>query len=159
MISKVRGSFGNVAAEFEFDENTNLPTAISAEIDAASVDTKVADRDAHLRSADFFDVEHFPKITFRSTSVSDENGKLVVHGDLTLRGVTKPVALNLEFDGRGTDHIGNEKVAYSATTKISRKEFGMTFNMALEAGGVAIGDEIDITILVEAAKAKVAVPA
>lgn len=159
MISKVRGSFGRVAAQLEVDEATGLPTAVSAQIDVASIDTKVADRDAHLRSADFFDAEAFPTITFRSNAVKSVSGNLAIDGDLTIHGVTRPVTLETEFDGRATDPWGNDRVAYSAKAKISRKDFGMTWNQALEAGGIAVGDEIDITLTIQAVKAKIAVPA
>ncbi len=159
MISKVRGSFGSVAAELEIDEATSLPTSVSAEIDVASVDTKVADRDAHLRSADFFDAENFPKLTFRSTSVSGSPEGFEIHGNLTIHGVTKPVTLAAEYDGRTTDPWGNDRIAYSAKTKIGRKEFGMTWNQALEAGGIMVGDDVEIALSIQAVKAKVAVPA
>ena len=159
MISKVRGSFNAFSADLELDDVTGLPTAVSAEVDIASVDTKVADRDAHLRSADFFDAEKFPKITFRSTSIAGDAGNLAIQGDLTIHGVTKSVTLATEFDGRATDPWGNDRVAFSAKAKISRKDFGMTWNQALEAGGIAVGDDVDITLTIQAVKAKVAVPA
>ena len=152
MISKVRGSFTSFRVDLDVDETTNLPTSVKAEIDANSIDTKVADRDNHLRSADFFDVEKFPTLSFTSTKISGAGDEFTIHGDLTIHGVTKPVTLKATFEGRGKDPWGGERVGYSAETKISRKEFGMTWNQALETGGIAVGDEITISIAIEAVK-------
>jgi polyisoprenoid-binding protein YceI len=154
MISKVRGAFESFSAQVELPEGSKLPSSIGAEIDATSVDTRNADRDNHLRSADFFDAATFPKLTFVSTKISGSDTNFTVEGDLTIRGTTRPVSLQAQFEGSGKDPWGNERVAYAATTKISRKEFGLTWNQALETGGVALGDEIEISLQIEAVKAQ-----
>jgi len=151
MISKVRGTLRVTSGEIVTPAGRHIPTSIKATIDAASVNTREPDRDNHLRSADFLDVERFPTIEFRSTSITPKNDRqFVVFGDLTLHGVTKPVTLEAEFEGQGTDPWGKSRVAYSATTKINRKDFGLTWNQALETGGVLVGEEIEITLAVEA---------
>jgi polyisoprenoid-binding protein YceI len=156
MISKVRGAFESFTARIEVPEGSKLPTAVTVEIDANSIDTRVADRDNHLRSADFLDVANHPKLTFTGTKISGNESAFTIEGDLTIRGTTRPVTLKAEFEGGGKDPWGNERIAYSASTKISRKEFGLTWNQALEAGGVAVGDEVDISVQVEAVKAQAA---
>ena len=148
MISTVRGRFAEVAGTLSGDDSDPEHASIELAIAAASIDTHEPQRDGHLRSADFFEVETYPEIRFRSTRVATHgDGTLVVHGDLTIRGVTKPVAVAVLPGGRGRDTQGAERVGYSATTRISRKEFGLTWNQLLETGGVAVGDEV--TILVE----------
>jgi polyisoprenoid-binding protein YceI len=154
MISKVRGAFESFTATLEVPDGTNLPSAVSAEIDAASIDTRVADRDSHLRSADFLDAATYPKLTFQSRSISGDASGFTIEGDLTIHGVTKPVTFDAEFEGSGKDPWGNDRAAYSASAKINRKEFGLTWNQALETGGVAVGEEITISIQLEAVKAK-----
>ena len=154
MISKVRGSFGSFRVNLEVDDATNLPTSVSAEIDANSIDTKVADRDAHLRSADFFDVEKYALLEFKSTTIAGTPEEFTINGDLTIHGVTKPVTLAASFEGRGNDPWGNERAAFSAKTKINRKDFGLNWNQALEAGGVMVSDTVDIELTIEAVKAK-----
>ena len=154
MISKVRGSFGSFRVTLEVDDATNLPTSASAEIDANSIDTKVADRDAHLRSGDFFDVEKYALLEFKSTTIAGTPEEFTINGDLTIHGVTKPVALAASFEGRGNDPWGNERAAFSAKTKINRKDFGLNWNQALEAGGVMVSDNVDIELTIEADKAK-----
>ena len=153
MFSKVRGIFGAFTLELQVDDATSLPTTVSAEIDAASIDTKVADRDAHLRSADFLDVEKFPKITFASRSISGKPNGFTIAGDLTIHGVTKPVVLDAELDGRAKDPWGNDRIAFEGKTKINRKDFGLTWNQALEAGGVLVGEEIEIGLTIQAVNA------
>jgi polyisoprenoid-binding protein YceI len=155
MISKVRGAFETFTAQLEVPEGAKLPTSVRAEIDTASVATRVADRDNHLRSADFFDAESHPKLTFVSTNISGTEAGFTIDGNLTVRGTTLPVTLEAEFEGGGKDPWGNERLAYSAHTKISRKNFGLTWNQALETGGVAVGDDIEILIQIEAVKAPV----
>jgi len=154
MISKVRGAFESFSAQIDVPEGSKLPAAVKVEIDANSIDTRVADRDNHLRSADFFDVANYPKLTFVSTKISGSESGFTIDGDLTIHGTTRPATLKAEFEGGGKDPWGNERLAYSATTKISRKEFGLVWNQALETGGVAVGDEIDISVQVEAVKAQ-----
>jgi polyisoprenoid-binding protein YceI len=154
VFSKVRGNFGSFQVNLEVDESTHLPTSITAEIDASSIDTRVADRDAHLRSADFLHAEEHSTITFRSARISGTAEKFKVEGDLTIRGVTKPVTLDATYDGGGKDPWGNERVGYSATTSVNRKDFGLTWNQALETGGVLVGENIEIILTIEAVKAQ-----
>jgi polyisoprenoid-binding protein YceI len=152
VFSKVRGSFGSYSVDLDVDETTNLPTSVNAEIDVASIDTKVADRDAHLRSADFFDAENFEKLTFRSTRISGAAPDFTIDGDLTIHGVTKPVTLKATFDGRAKDPWGNDRIGYSATVTINRKDFGLNWNQALETGGVLVGENVEIHLTLEAVK-------
>lgn len=146
MITKVRGSFN----EFEGTATTgpNLEGAsVRIEIKSASVDTRQADRDGHLRSGDFFDAETYPAITFVSTQVEAvDSDTLRVTGDLTVKDVTKPVTIDFEFGGGATDPFGNERVGFEGRTSLSRKEFGLTWNAALEAGGVLVSDKIDLEL-------------
>lgn len=152
VFSKVRGAFGKFSLTLDVDDATNLPTSVSAEIDATSIDTKVADRDAHLRSADFLDAEKFPTITFRSTRISGDAKHVAIDGELTIHGTTRPVTLNAVFDGRAKDPWGNDRIAYSADTKINRKDFGLTWNQALETGGLLVGEELEIVLSIQAVK-------
>ena len=154
MISKVRGGFGDFDATVIVDDATNLPTELDATIDVASIDTKTADRDTHLKSADFFDATTYPTITFKSTSITGTPDAFNVAGDLTIHGVTKPVTLRGTFEGRGKDPWGGERVAYEAKGRINREDFGLTWNAALETGGVLVGKEIDIDLAIEAVVAK-----
>lgn len=154
MFSKVRGSFGSFTLALDVDDATNLPTSVSAEIEAASINTNVADRDAHLRSADFFDVEKFPKLTFRSTKIGGDASAFTIEGDLTIHGTTRPVTLNASFDGRAKDPWGNDRIGYTANAKINRKEFGLGWNQALETGGVLVGEDIEIVLTIQAVNAK-----
>ena len=123
------------------------------EISVASIDTREAQRDAHLRSADFFDAEHFPTITFKSRRIENVKGdSFTLAGDLAIRGVTRPVVLDVTSEGRGKDPWGGERAGFSATTKIKRSDFGLTWNQLLETGGVAVGDDVKISIDVELVK-------
>lgn len=154
VISKVRGKFAKYRGELSLDDDDLTKSSIDIAIDAASLDTGVEDRDAHLRSADFFDVEKYPELRYRSTridKVDDENFR--VTGDLTIRDETREVVLDVEFGGRGKDPWGNERAGFSAKGRIDRKDFGLKWNQALEAGGVLVGDRVDIDIEVEAVKA------
>lgn len=155
MISKVRGTFSTVAGTIVLPPVGFVPTAVSAEIDAASVTTHEEQRDTHLKSADFFDVETFPKMTFTSTEIaaSGENA-FTIDGTLEMHGVSRPVTLTAELAGHGKDPWGNDRIAYEATTKLNRKDHGMTFNQTLEAGGVLVGEEVEIIINLEAVAAK-----
>ena len=151
MISTVKGNFRSVSGTIVLDEANPGASTVEAEIDASSIDTRQEQRDTHLRSADFFDVEAYPSITFRSTKVEPKGeGEFRVLGDLTIRGVTKPVVLEVEETGRGKDPWGGERVGYVATTKFDRTEFGLTWNQALEAGGIMVGNEIKVTLDVQA---------
>lgn len=154
MISKVRGRFAAVTGSVEVPAGSDLPVSVNVDIDAASIDTREAQRDAHLRSADFFDVENYPQIAFRSTAVEGTPASFRVHGELTLHGVTRPITLEATFEGRGRDPWGNDRVAYSAHAALNRKDFGLTYNQALETGGVMVGEEVRIELNVEAVKAQ-----
>jgi polyisoprenoid-binding protein YceI len=148
MISNVKGNFSKLSGTLTLDEVDLTKSQIEASIDAASLETRDAQRDGHLKSADFFDVEKFPTISFKSTSirVAGED-ELAVSGDLTIRDVTRTVVFSVEGPTPATkDPWGNLRVAVSATTKISRKEFGLTWNAALEGGGILVGDEVTITL-------------
>lgn len=150
-ISKVRGHFQTFVGTVEIAEQIEDSTA-SATIDVASINTNQAQRDEHLRTSDLFNVEEFPEMTFKSTGVAVDGGDLTINGDLTLRGVTKPVTLEAEFGGATVDGYGNTKVGFEATTKINRQDFGVTWNAATEAGGLTLGDVITITIDAQLAK-------
>ncbi|MFC7790238.1 YceI family protein [Microbacterium sp. MAHUQ-60] len=143
MISKVRGTFGMKEATLVAPENP-LEAQVEAKVDVTSIDTQDENRDAHLRSADFFDAETFPTMEFASTGARIENGDFFVDGDLTIRGITKPVSFEFEFGGFGKDPYGNYKAGASAKTVINREDFGLTWNAALETGGVLVGKEITI---------------
>lgn len=142
MVTKVHGRFAKATASFDDVANT-----ARAEIEVASIDTREEKRDAHLRSADFFDVERFPTLTFESAGLSGAKGDaFTLHGRLTIHGVTQDVSLDVERIGAAKDPWGNEKVSYEAKTHISRKDFGMTWNAGLEAGGVLVSDRVDISL-------------
>jgi polyisoprenoid-binding protein YceI len=153
MISTVKGRFGGVRGTIRTDEADPARGQVEVEIDADSIDTKEAQRDAHLKSADFFDVEKFPKITFKSTQITDVDGdSFRLTGDLTIHGVTRPVTLDVTSEGRGKDPWGGERAGFSATGKIKRSEFGLTWNQVLETGGFVVGDDIKISLDVELVK-------
>lgn len=153
MFATVRGSFSRVEGTIVADYDDPAKSSVEVTIDASSIATGDEKRDAHLRSADFFDVETYPTITFRSTSVeARSDDEFSIEGDLTIRGVTRPVRIQAEFTGTGTNPWGAEVAGFSGKTKIDRKEFGLTWNAALEKGGVLVGDEIKIELEVEATK-------
>ncbi len=153
MISNVKGQFQKTTGTITANGNDAASAKIDVSIDASSVDTRVERRDAHLKSPDFLDVAKYPTITFKSTKVEAEGpNKWKVTGDLTLHGVTKQVALEVEGSGAPVQVMGNTRVGASATTKIKRGDFGLTWNKALEAGGVLVGEEVAISIDVEAVK-------
>lgn len=145
MISKVRGTFGMKSATLVAPENP-LDAQVTASVDVASVDTNDEGRDGHLRSADFFDAETFPTMEFVSTSARVESGDFFIDGDLTIRGITKPVSFEFDFGGFGQDPYGNYKAGASATTTINREDFGLSWNAALETGGVLVGKDITINL-------------
>jgi polyisoprenoid-binding protein YceI len=155
MITNVKGHFTGVTGVLTLDEQDITKSRVEASIDAASINTREADRDTHLKSADFLDVEKFPKLTFTSTRVmSTGDGELQVEGDLTIHGVTRKVVFTVEGPTPpGKDPWGNTRIGFTATTKINRKDFGLTWNTALETGGILVGDEVTITFDVEAVKA------
>lgn len=152
MVAKVRGTFTEYSGSFTIDGDNLAGSSAELTIQAASIDTKSPDRDAHLTSADFLDAENFPTLTFVSTSVKSAGATITVTGDLTIHGVTKSVDVTYEFVGISQDPWGNTKIGFEGSTKISRKEFGLTWNAALETGGVLVGDEIKISLDVEANK-------
>ncbi|THF82644.1 YceI family protein [Cohnella fermenti] len=154
MIAKVKGSFHSFEAQIEADPSDLTTASIEVQIDLASVDTRNQDRDNHLRSADFFNVESHPKLVFKATNiVSHGEGEYVVTGDVTLHGVTRSETFNVSYEGSGKDPWGNQKVGFSATGSLKRSDYGLTYNAALETGGVLIGDEVKISIELEAATA------
>lgn len=152
MVSKVRGRFADFAGTIHVAEAPEQ-SSVEVTIQAASIDTREPDRDAHLRSPDFFDAERFPVLTFRSTSLEPAGGeRFRLHGDLTIRDVTRPVVLDAEFEGVGADPWGGVRAGFSATTEIDREDYGLTWNAALETGGVVVGKKVRIEIEVEAVR-------
>ena len=153
MISTVKGRFGDVQGTVTADDTTFRDAVVDIRIGVASIDTRQADRDTHLRSADFFEADKFPTMTFKSTRVEPQkDDTLRVVGQLTIRGVSKEVVLTVTPEGLGRDPWGGERAGFSATAKINRRDFGLTWNQALEAGGFVVGDEIKIAIDAELVK-------
>jgi polyisoprenoid-binding protein YceI len=151
VFAKVRGHFTKWTAEIAFDAADPSKSSLKVDIDVASIDTREPQRDGHLKSADFFDVEKFPKITYTSTKVEKAgNKKYAVTGDLTIHGVTKSVKLDVEELGGGKDPWGNQRIAFAGKSQIDRGDFGLKYNQVLETGGVLVGEHIDIEIDVEA---------
>jgi polyisoprenoid-binding protein YceI len=154
VISKVHGSFNKFSGTIVLDEQNPSASKVTAQIEATSIDTKDDKRDGHLRSADFFDVEKFPTLTFESTRVEKADGNAYrVTGDLTLHGVKKAITLEAELLGTGKDPWGNQRAGFSAQVSLQRKDFGLNWNQALEAGGVLVGEKVDIHLDIEAVKA------
>lgn len=149
MITKVRGRFAKLSGSIELEAGSDVPVAVQATLDAASIDTNEPQRDAHLKSADFFEVEKYPTLEFRSTRIDGTPDAFTIHGDLTIHGVTREVALKAEFEGKGPDPWGGQRAGYSASTTINRKDFGLTWNAAIETGGVVVGDEVRIELNVQ----------
>ncbi|MBJ6752424.1 YceI family protein [Geomonas anaerohicana] len=156
MVSNVKGNFEKHKGTVEINDKDITKSKVFVTIDTASVNTNVAKRDEHLRSADFFDVAKYPTMTFNSKKVAKAGkGKLKVTGDLTLHGVTKEVVLNVEGPAKESkDPWGNFRSGVTASTKINRKDFGLVYNAALETGGVAVGEDVDINLEIEMIKAK-----
>lgn len=156
MISKAKGTFDKFDAVVEADVEDLTSATIEVTIDATSINTRNEDRDNHLRSGDFFDAENHPTITFVATDIKSKGGnEYDVTGDLTIRGTTKPVTLDVTFEGQSKDPMGGSTVAgFSGATKISREEFGLTWNAALETGGVLVSDEVKINFELELQKAE-----
>lgn len=151
MLTKVRGHFGKLGGSLVLEGDSVVPISIEAEIDVTTIDTREPDRDTHLRSPDFFDAEAHPKMTFRSTQIAKKGDtEFAVTGDLTIRGTTKPVTLNVEADGRITDPYGKDRVAYTGKGKINRKEYGLAWHQVLETGGMIVGDDVEIELEIEA---------
>ncbi|MEV4753918.1 YceI family protein [Micromonospora sp. NPDC049559] len=152
MVSKVRGEFAEATATITVGEDP-LQSSVTATIQAASINTGQADRDNHLRSGDFLDAEKFPTLEFRSTGVKSHSGnEFVLVGELTIRDVTRPVELEVEFEGVGRSPYGQDIFGFSASTEIEREEFGLTWNVALESGGVLVGKKVKIEIEGEAVR-------
>lgn len=152
MISTVKGAFQTVEGTVNWDGQNFETASVEARIDSSSITTFNEMRDGHLRTNDFFNAEQWPDMTFKSTRVEpDGDGEFKVHGDLTIRDVTKPVVLDTEFDGlMEKDAYGKRRAAFSATTNINRKEYGVSYNQVLEAGGVGISDKVKITLHIAA---------
>lgn len=150
VFATAKGRFSEFSGAINLDSDNVANSSATVEIVAASVDTRDAKRDEHLKSADFFDVENFPTLTFTSTRVEPKGDDLRIEGDLTIHGVTKPVVLEAEFNGQGANPWGQQVISYSASTKINRKDFGLNWNAALESGGVLVSDEVKISIEIEA---------
>lgn len=155
MITNVKGQFTGINGEITLDHNDLTKSHVDASIEAASINTREPDRDTHLRSADFLDVENFPTLSFVSTGISRTGvGELEVEGDLTIHGVTKRVAFSVEGPTQAEkDPWGNVRIGLSAQTKINRKDFGLTWNSTLETGGILVGEDVTITLEVQAVKA------
>ena len=144
MVATVRGQFPDFSGEAHVDTANPADSKVSVTIKAAGIDTGVADRDAHLQSADFFDVETYPEITFVSTAVSNDGDVWQITGDLTIKDVTKPVTIPFELQGSARDPFGNVRVGFEGQTTISRKDWGLTWNAALETGGFLVSDKIKL---------------
>lgn len=153
VIAKVRGQFARWTGTVQVPDGEFDKASVEVVIDATSIDTGVADRDAHLKSGDFFDVEKYPELTFKSTKVEAQpEDRLKVLGKLTIKDVTREVALDVEQLGLVKDPWGNERAAFSGKTSVNRGDFGLTWNQALETGGVMVGDKIEIEIEIEAVR-------
>ncbi|MFI9027131.1 YceI family protein [Streptomyces sp. NPDC053560] len=154
MVTNVRGSFGEHEGTLRLDGANPAASTANIDVKIDSIDTGIADRDAHLKSADFFDAEKFPLMTFRSTAVEQTGSETYrVTGDLTIKDVTKPLSIDLEFNGSATDVYGAERVGFEGTADILRSEWGLTWNAALETGGVMVSDKVKLTFDISAVKA------
>jgi polyisoprenoid-binding protein YceI len=155
MISTVKGRFGDVKGTVLYNESDPKQSRVDIEIGTHSIDTRAEQRDAHLRSPDFFDVEQFPTMKFTSKRIEgDPNGEFKLIGDLTVRDHTREITLDSEFQGRNRDPWGGERMGFEAKGKINRKDFGLNWNQALEAGGWLVGEDLKLTIEVELVKNK-----
>jgi len=154
MFAKVRGRFGAFRGTIALDPEKLDRSSVEVEIDAASIDTGTPDRDNHLRSADFFDAEQFPKLTFKSTRIEHQGGdRYAVHGTLAIRGVERDITLDAEYGGLAKDPWGNERALFTATGSLDRREYGLKWNQALEAGGVLVGERVELELEVQAVNA------
>jgi polyisoprenoid-binding protein YceI len=150
MLATVKGRFAGVAGTVEFDGEELASARVEVAIEVASIDTRAEQRDAHLRSPDFFDAEAYPQMTFRSRGMEAAGAdRYLVTGDLEIRGVSREIALTASFEGHGQDPWGGTRMAFHATGKLDRREYGLTWNQALEAGGILVGDEVKLSIDVE----------
>lgn len=153
MITNVRGRFTAFDGRIELDSESDLPSAVTATIDASSIDTREPKRDDHLRSADFFEVAKYPQLSFESERIEGTPERFTIDGRLTIHGVTRPVTLAGAFEGRVTDPWGGVRVGYSARGNINRKDFGLAWNAALETGGVVVGDDVRIELNIQGVRA------
>ncbi len=159
MVAKVRGSFNDFEGSGYFDAEDPTKSHLELTIKAASIDTRNAERDAHLRSNDFFSMDEYPEIKFVSTKVEPAGGQTYrVTGDLTIKGVTKPVTIDLEYTGEATDPYGNERIGFEGSTTINRKDWGVAWNVALEAGGMLVSENVTIEVEVSAIRTAGAEP-
>jgi polyisoprenoid-binding protein YceI len=152
MVTKVRGSFNEWEGTAQLDFTDPASSSANVTIQVASIDTRQAQRDEHLRTNDFFDAPTHPTITFASTSAEQDGDDFVLHGDLTIKGVTKPVSIAFEFTGASQDPFGNQRVGFEGTTIINRSDFGVSFNAALETGGVLVSEKITLELEISAIK-------
>ena len=160
VVSKTRGRFTRWSGQIRFDPQDPSASSVEVNIDPASIDTADAQRDEHLRSADFFDVARYPTASFRSTLVEGlGGGRYRITGDLTVHGVTRPVALDTFFEGSGKDPWGGERAGFNASVTIDRKDFGLEWNKALETGGLLVGEKVELSLEIEAVKAAAKVAA
>lgn len=152
MISTVKGRIAGVDGVITIDQNDVANSSVEVTLDAKTLDTRIEPRDQHLRSADFLDVEKFPVITFRSTDITGDEHNFKLTGDLTIRDITRPITLEVTFEGQTKDPWGGERVGFSATGKFDRRDYGLTWNVLLESGGLTVGNDIKISLEVEAIK-------
>ncbi|GAA3744908.1 YceI family protein [Streptomyces tremellae] len=151
MVTNVRGHFGEHEGTLVIDGADPANSTALIEVSMASVDTGAPDRDGHLRTGDFFDVENFPTMTFRSTHAEERGGDAYrVVGDLTIKGVTRPLTIDLEFNGSATDPFGNQRIGFEGTAELLRSDWGLTYNAALETGGVLVGDKVKLVFDISA---------
>lgn len=154
VFAKVRGRFATWQGSIQLDPANLVDSSVTVDIDATSIDTGVTERDNHLRSADFLDVERFPKLRFKSTRIEKVSGERYrIHGELTIRDITREVVLDAEYGGQAKDPWGSVRAAVTATTSLDRTDFGLTWNQVLEAGGVLVAERIDIELEVQAVQA------
>jgi polyisoprenoid-binding protein YceI len=149
MVSKVKGRFVGFAITITTAEDVTRST-VTATLDASSIDTGNPQRDGHIKSADFFEVERYPEWTFASTGIEADGGDYKLNGDLTIKGVTKPVSLHLEIGGFGPDVYGGTRAGFTATTSVNRKDFGIDISFPMDGGGVMVGDKVEVTLEIEA---------
>ena len=146
MITTVKGRFTELEGTIVADEENLVDSSVEVTMQAASIDTRNEQRDGHLRSPDFLDVENYPEVTFRSTDISGTKDEFKLTGDLTIRGVTRPITLDVTFGGEGKDPWGGTRASFSAHGKFDRRDFGLTWNVALETGGILVSNEVKINI-------------
>jgi polyisoprenoid-binding protein YceI len=152
MISTVKGQFADVEGDIVIASGDPSRSSVTATLKAASIDTRTGQRDDHLRSADFLDAANFPEITFKSKRITGDASDFKVVGDLTIRGATKEVTLDVTNEGSGKDPWGGERIGFSGKTKFDRRDFGLTYNLAIESGGVVVGHEVKVSLEIEAVK-------